>query len=146
MAKLFTLAFRYLEKYQEKLKRRRKTAEDLLSYKQELLKKERELLEEEANISHIINEAWKIDETALPKKSQTNSEGSNEISEVISAEKPTSNDYSTDTFENTASLPLTSTPNQTRQPGLAQKTEERKLKKNKDEIVRLILCFFCKMS
>ena len=118
-AHLISLAIRYLEKYQEKLKRRRKTAEELLLYKQELLKKEKELQEEEANISQIIDEAMKIDKPNSKSHHDLEATRTTPISKVevvehseISVEQKPTTEYSTNTFES-ISLPLTSTPNQT---------------------------------
>jgi hypothetical protein len=130
---------RYLEEYHEQLKLRRKTAEELLLYKQQLLKKEKELQEEEANISLIIEEALKIDNTSRIADTNNTSgrvdtgrdhhSRSDVVTELLSSPQEwrtsqrrspripegqspqTASKYSTDTFEISNSLPLASTPN-----------------------------------
>ena len=87
---LFVCLSRYLEKYQEKLKKRRRTAEEILSFQQELLKRERALQEEETNISQMIDQALEyFDERKKP---------SYDTSTVKSA-KPLSNTISDDTVK-----------------------------------------------
>lgn len=87
---LFVCLSRYLEKYQEKLKKRRRTAEEILSFQQELLKRERALQEEETNISQMIDQALEyFDERKKP---------SNDTSTEKSA-KPLSNTISDDTVK-----------------------------------------------
>ena len=107
---------RELLKYEEKLIKKRQTAEELLSYKQELERREKQLKEEEGNINRIIERAIMSQQdkqgSNVGSRSSTVRERrgreSSSISEDISA-------YNTDTFEPdtaAASTHLTSTPQQ----------------------------------
>ena len=89
-----------MAKYQEKLKKRRRTAEDILSFQQELLNRERALQEEENNISQMIDQAMEyFDERKKP---------STDTSTVKSA-KPLSNTLSDGTVKSKTSEPTTAT-------------------------------------
>ena len=105
-------SFRRLIKYEEKLMKRRQAAEEMLSYKQELERKERELREEEGNINKLIEKAM-IDEEDKVTITETKPSGAtgggtlSYITEDVSS-------Y-TNTFEISRSEsddPLTSTPHQ----------------------------------
>ena len=109
------LLFRQLLKYEEKLIKKRQTAEDLLSYKRELERRERQLKEEEGNINRIIEKAIMNEHdnqsiTGTKTSTIRHKRGGehSSVSEDISV-------YNTDTFETdtaAASTHLTSTPQQ----------------------------------
>lgn len=114
-----------MKKYEQKLFKRRQTAEELLLYKDDLLKKERELKHEEKNISLLIEEAMRanISPSNTPPHHTMETAGT-ECTMIISEEfsHGTPAEYNTDTFEvdterEAGGTPLTSTPGQPQSTG-----------------------------
>lgn len=113
----YCVLYRDLQKYEKKLLKRRQTAEELLQYKEELLKKERDLKTEEHNINKLIEEAIKTnDNTSLLTNSTSTSiqrtpvvQRGGDESEGVTEEILTTA-YTSGSFDTDRSTPLTSTP------------------------------------